>query len=115
MKYVKISNNMSIYLRCLHQECKIKCSELIKRYPQYAPQSIYRHVKKPIDSPVHDRRKYNPGRLKKLSVQDEKMLLRTVLKLRDELKSFTARRIKSEANITHVGERTVRRHLNKNN
>ena len=76
---------MSVYMRYLHQESKIRCCELVKRYPQYAPRSIYRHAQKPVDSSVQDRRKYNRGRQKKLSVYDERMISRTVFKLRDEL------------------------------
>ena len=43
------------------------------------------------------------------------MLLRTLFKLRNEIKSFTARRIKSKACIKHVSDRTVCRLLNKSN
>ena len=114
-KYKKISNSISIYLHCLHQECKIKCSELVQRYPQYAPRSIYRHENKPIDSVVHDHRKSNPGQPKKLSKQDERMLLKTLFKLRNKIKSFTARLIKSEACKKHVNGQTVHRLLNESN
>ena len=105
-KYKKISNNRSIYWQC---------NGLVQQYPQYAPTSIYRHANKIIDSVVHDHRKSNPGRSKKLSKQNEQMLLRTLLKLRKEIKSFTARHIKYEVCINNVSDRTARRLLSKSN
>ena len=43
------------------------------------------------------------------------MLVMTLFKLRNKTKLFTARRIKSEACIKHVSDRTVCRLLNKSN
>ena len=77
--------------------------------------SIYRYANKPIDSVVHDHRKCNAGRSKKLCQQDERMLVITLFKLRNKTKLFKARRIKSEACIKHVSDRTVCRLLNKSN
>ena len=42
---LKITNEVSLYLRFLHQEGNIICKELSRRYSQYAVPSIYRHVK----------------------------------------------------------------------
>ena len=61
-KYKKICNNISIYLRCLHQKYQFNCSKLVQRCPQYAASQ---HANKPIDSVVHDHRKNNLGFFKK--------------------------------------------------
>ena len=45
---LKITNEMSLYLRFFHQEGIITCKELSSCYPQYAAQSIYRQAKKKI-------------------------------------------------------------------
>ena len=43
---LKITNEMSLYLRYLHQKGNITCKLLSRHYSQYAVRSIYRHVKK---------------------------------------------------------------------
>ena len=58
---MKVTNEMSLYLRFLHQEGHVSK----QRYPNYALRSIYRHAKKIVtaEMPV-DRRKLNKGRPK---------------------------------------------------
>lgn len=107
-------SDVSIYLRYLHHEGRIPCSELVRRYPQYAPRSIYRHAKKPIGEAVFDRRKLNKGRPRKLTLRDERSIIRTVKKLRADSLSFSSKRIKTEANIrADISCRNVRRFLNR--
>ena len=62
-KTQKITNEMSLYLRFLHQEGNTSCRALSYRYSQFARRSIYRHAKKEIsvNMPV-DGRKSNKGR-----------------------------------------------------
>jgi hypothetical protein len=75
---------MSIYLRYLHYEGGIPCSNLVKRYPQYAPQSVYRHAKKHVSETISDKRKVNKGRPRKLTLRDERSIICVVKKLRNE-------------------------------
>ena len=114
-KTAKISHQMSLYLRFLHQEGKISCKELKCRYPNYALRSIYRHAKKkiPLNMPV-DGRKSNLGRPKKMTDRDERILLRTIERLRQLHDSFTVKRLRIEAGLHHVSTRTINRCLNKN-
>ena len=81
---LKITNEMSLYLRFLHQEGNITCKELSRRYPQYAVRSIYRHAKKEISvkMPI-DGRKANKGRPPRMTKHDERLLLRTFKRLRN--------------------------------
>lgn len=111
----KINNNLSLYLRMLHQENGVSKAELARRYPEYAKRSIYRHAGKPV---VVDGAKANTqtkrGRPKKLTERDERHIIKTMLKVREERASFTCERVREESDMTHVSTKTVRRVLHKN-
>ena len=111
---LKITNEMSLYLRFLHQEGNITCKELLRRYPQYAVRSIYRYAKKEIfvKIPIHDR-KANKGGTPKMTKHDERLLLCTIKRLRNANTSFTVQILRNEAGLKHVSTRTVNRYLNK--
>ena len=86
----------------------------MRRYPQYAPRSIYRHAKKCLGEEVFDKRRQNKGRPRKLTLRDERSIIRTRHKLRNESVSFSSKRIKTEANIPEdVSCRNVRRFLSR--
>jgi hypothetical protein len=86
----------------------------VKRYPQYAPRSIYRHAKKHVGEAIFDKRRLNKGRPRKLTLRDERGIIRALKKLRNESVSFSSRRIKTEANVPEgVSCRNVRRFLNR--
>lgn len=111
---MKITEQASVYLKFLHQEGNVSCSELKRRYPQYALRSIYRHAKGNIVTTQKiDKRKFNCGRPRKITVRDERNILRSIYRLRNEQSSFTAKRIQEEANLAHVHIRTIVRYLNK--
>lgn len=109
----KIDQRVSIYMRVLHQEANISIKKLHKRFPQHSLRSIYRHAKHCGKVDKVDRRKNNKGRPKKLTIRDERNILRTLNRLRQETCSFTAKRIQQEANLEHVSSRSVRRILKK--
>ena len=111
--YKKIPIDLSVYLRYLHQDGGIKCSEFYRRYPDYPQQTIYYHAKKPIGESLIDNRKFNWGRPRKLTERDKRSILKTIPKLRSEVGSFTSKRVKLEAGIGEdISNRTVRRCLN---
>ena len=111
--YKKIPIDLSVYLRYLHQDGGIKCSELCRRYPNYPQRTIYHHAKKPIGESLMDNRKFNSGRPRKLTERDKRSILKTIPKLRTEVGSFTSKRVKLEAGIGEdISNRTVRRCLN---
>ena len=112
---VKISNEMSLYLRYLHQEGSVSCKELKEHYPMFASRSIYRHARKKFTATIPvDGRKFNKGPPRKLDVRDERKLLRAVTNLRKTQGSFTDKEIRIEAGLEHVSTRTVNRCLNNN-
>jgi transposase len=110
----KIPQEHSAQIRAAYQLSKVRGKELLKLFPQYSKAAVYKHAKKPLNGdPVFDKRKLNKGRPKKLSIQDERRILRTVPKLRMEVGNFTSKRVQLESGITNVCNRTVRNILNK--
>lgn len=104
---------LSLYLRFLHQENGLRCSELCKRYRSYQKSTIYHHTQLPIGEKAIGKRKFNRGRPEVLSNRDKRKIVNTIPKLRKEVGSFSARRLKLEAAIDDVSARTVRRCMNK--
>ena len=87
----------------------------MRRYPQYAPRSIYRHAEKCLGEEVFDKRRLNKGRPRKLTLKDERSIIRTIHKLRNEPVSFSSKRIKTVATIPEdVSCRNVGRFMNSN-
>jgi hypothetical protein len=109
----KIDMRAHLYMRALHQEANLTIKQIHSRFPQYALRSIYRHAKRTDKVDRHDGRHNNKGRPRKLSVRDERAIVRTLKSLRSETSSFTAPRIQQEAELEHVCTRTVRRVLQK--
>ena len=100
-------------LRYLYQDKKVPLKNLVKLYKEHSVTSIFRHANKPTGQVVHDRRKYNLGRPKKLSAKDERKIVNTLLTLKRTGKSFNSKRIQTDSDIKHASNRAVRRTLNK--
>ena len=105
--------DVSMRLRYLYQDKKVPLKKLVKLYKEHSVTSIFRHANKPTGQVVDDRRKYNPGRPKKLSARDERKIMNTLLTLRRTGKSFNSKRIQADSGIKHASNRAVRRTLNK--
>ena len=86
-------------------------AEITRRYPQFSRRSIYRHLRGEVDSV--DRRKQNPGRPRKLTVRDERNILRAVRSIRKRYTSFCVKQIQEETNLFSVSARLIRLYLNK--
>ena len=110
-KQQKVSTRASMYMRFLHQEAGVTVKEIKRRFPQYKVRSIYRHAKSKQTLDPTDQRKTNKGRPRKLTVRDERAMIRAVHRLRKETSSFTAKRAQEEAQLTHVSAKTFRRAL----
>ena len=98
MSRTRIRRDVSIYLWYLHQEGGVLCSELVRHYPQYAPRSIYRHAKKCLGEDVFDKQRQNKGRPHKLTLRDERSIIRTI-QTAQQVYFLFLKRIKTEANI----------------
>ena len=107
----KISTKMSMYMKYLHDHGGLSGAEIHRRYPQFSRRSIYRQLQGEIDK--IDRRKQNPGRPRKLTVRDERKILRAVHTIRKSHPSFTIKQIQQETNLFHVTTRLIRLYLNK--
>jgi len=54
--YFKISLEVSLYLRYLHQDKGVPGKKLVKKYPKYSKSSIYHHMCMPIERNLYDKR-----------------------------------------------------------
>lgn len=102
----------SCEMGALHQKAGVPISELKKLFPMYSRRTIDRHAKRPLGD-ISERKKNAGGRPRKVTDQDRRAILRTVLSLRrNQGANFTSGRIKVVAGVTHLSNRTVRRVLN---
>lgn len=100
-------------MRYLYQEKGVRGSQLLQAFPNYSKATIYRHVRLPIDNDDrHDKRKNNKGRPRKLSIREERILVRELRKLRTTIGYFCASRLRTAAGISpEVSLWTIRRAL----
>lgn len=112
-RYEKISLKTSITLKTLYHECGIGWPELCRRFPRHSPRSICRHATAPYQH-ADDKRKNNAGRPKLLSERDERLIIRTLLRLRKHRASFSAKSIQEECQLFHVSLQSIYRVLRKN-
>ena len=61
-----------------------------------------------------ENRRHFSGRGKKISPEQEALILGSIEELRDQKDSFSSRRLMARTGIRHVSDRTVRRLLNRN-
>ena len=108
----RVSTELSTYLKFLHQEQGISVRQLSKRYPQFGLSTIWRHASSKIN--MHPKSKcIRSGRPPKITVRDERLIMRTFLAAREANGNVTSKRVGLGAGITHVHNRTVRRVLNR--
>ena len=78
----------------------VKGNELLKAFPNYSKATIYRHAKLPFDeNHPFDKRKLNKGRPRKLTVRDERNLVRQLRIYRETMGSFGASTLRTAADI----------------
>ena len=99
------------------REAGIKLPKIVEKFKElYSRASIYRHANIPLGQPSRsDRRRENKGRPRKLTERDERRVIRSIDKLREEEGSFTSKRIASHAGLAtaRICNRTIRRCLNR--
>lgn len=111
-----VTANVSVYMRYLYQDKGLRGAKLLQRFPDYSKATVYRHAKRPIDQAgnLHDRRKFNKGRPRKLTIRDERNLVRQLHRCRILYGAFTAAKLRTEAGIPPtVSIWTIRRVLYK--
>ena len=110
---LRVSHELSIYLRYLHHKQNLSIRCLSRRYPQFSLPTIWRHATKKIE--VHPKQitKGKGGRKPKLSKRDERSIIRALHYARKQDGNFTSKRIKLYSGVSSVHDRTVRRVLNK--
>ena len=121
IKLNKVPEKVSLHWRYLHQDLGKTWREISehkqnKTYKSYSKSTICRHMKKPIDEIVFDKRKLNKGGKRKLTDRDKRNILRQTEVLRKERGFFTTKLVKVSANISaDVCDETVRRVLHGSN
>ena len=109
---LRVSYEFSIYLRYLHQDQNLSIRSLSRRYPKFSFPTIWRHATKKIE--VHTKQTKGKGRRKhKLSLRDERSIIRSLDYARKQDGTFASKRIKFYYGVSSVHDRTVRRVLNK--
>ena len=95
-----VPKETSIYMRYLFQDKGLRGNELLKRFPKYSKATIYRHTTQPIDEVTSfDKRKHNKGRPRKLSIREERNIMRHLRICRTTVRSFSASRLRAMASI----------------
>ena len=109
---LRVTYELSIYLRYLHQDPNLSIRPLSRRYPQFSLPTIWRHATKKFE--VHPKQtKGKGGRMSKLNLRDERSIIRSLHYARKQDGNFTSKRIKLYSGVSSVHDRTVRRVLNK--
>ena len=109
-----VPKETSIYMKFMYQENNVRGTELLKAFPNYSKATIYRHAKLPMDKldDYFDKRKQNKGRPRKLTIRDERNLVRELGKCRATIGSFSASRLRTGAGINpDISLWTIRRAL----
>lgn len=111
-----VSKETSIYMRYLYQDKGVKGSKLLEAFPKYSKATIYRHAKLPLhEINSFDKRKQNKGRPRKLTIRDERNLVRELRKCRATIGSFSSSRLRTAAGISpDVSLWSIRRALKRN-
>ena len=107
-----MSHKLNIYFRSLHQDRNISIRLLSRRYPQLSLPAIWRHATKKTE--VHPKQtKGKRGRKPKLSLRDERSIIRSLHYVRKQNVNFTSKGMKLCSDVSSVHGRTVSRALNK--
>ena len=96
---LRVSHELSIYLRYLHQDQNLSIRSLSRRYPQFSLQTNGRHATKKIE--VYPKQtKGKGGRKTKLSLRDERSKIRPLPYKRKQDGNFTLKRIKLYSGVS---------------
>ena len=97
-KLKRVTMVESLYMIFLYVEKGVPVSELMKRIPGYSRATIFRHVKRPVNTPFN-KQKLKKERPKKLSLRDERSIVRQISRIRSKIGPFTLKRFAGEAGI----------------
>lgn len=109
---VMVPLEISMHMRMLHQEMGVPVNHIVKLYKNISKSTVYRHCKKGITT-FRDLRVTNKGRPRKLTIREERKLIRKLFKLRKSERHFTAKRLRLSSGLMHVSHKTIQRTLNR--
>ena len=87
-------------------------NEIAERF-QVSTESVHRVTSSKYKE-VHESKRHFSGRKKKLTLEHEALIIRTIEELREQEVSCSSRRLMERTGIRHVTDRTVWRLLNRN-
>ena len=113
MKYKKMSPELKVYIAYLHQDKGTRICELEKRFTEYPKTTIYRAAKQKIGVIVEDKRHKNKGRPRKLILEENDIIDRSVKFLQESKGVFTSRDVLKTCKFkeSEISCRTVRKYL----
>ena len=113
MEY-RVSKQLSLYLKFVHQEGNVGVRELARRYPTFSLATIQRHATGPV-VPIGNGsvKGIKRGRKRLLDERAERTLLRSLRANREKGIAFTSKRLQVDSGLEHIiSNRTFRRTLN---
>ena len=87
---LRVSHELSIYLRYLYQDQNVSIRSLSRRYPQFSLPTIWRHATKKTEVHPKQKKKGKGGRKPKLSKRDERSIIRALHYARKQDGNFTS-------------------------
>ena len=94
-----VTKEESIYMQYLNQDKGLSCNQIMRRFPQFCKTTVCRHMKRPVNQNVFDKRIKNLGRSKKLTKRDEREYISTCSTSFEDFHWITAKRLTTEAGI----------------
>lgn len=100
------------YVRFLREKEHMKMEE-IAQVCNISTSSVHRITSRILPD-AYPKKRPASGRKRKLSIRQERLILRSIPVLREREGSFTSKRLMQHTRIHFVSDRTVRRLLNRN-
>ena len=101
----------SALIHLLYTEKGVSLRKIQKEFPKFSLATVYRHATSSVqDIPLI---KKKTGRPKKVTLRNERKLIRTLHTLHDMDKGVTSKQMQLEAGLTYLSNSTVRGILNK--
>ena len=114
-----MSDQLSSRVRTLYQLGHVEIREMMdkRKFPrlaQFSRATLFRHATRPLDEVTHDKRHINPGRPKKSTPRDVRLIKRQIKVLRAHYGSFSSRDLQEACFLSHrMSNLTFRRILQK--
>lgn len=101
----KVPIEISVHIRYLHQDGGMRICDIARRYKHIPRRTVAHHAALPIADVTEDRRKFNPGRPRKVTARDDRRVVNAVKYLRrHESQGFTSNRVSYLSSLNTLSE-----------